>query len=65
MNKITQKPELNIEYINLNKAETDSFRHSMIMKTSQLLTKDSSTKKIECDPFNEDNPDRKSIFIKK
>ena len=39
MNKITQKPDLHVEYINLNKAETDSFRHQMIMKTSQLLTK--------------------------
>jgi len=39
MNKITQKPELHIEYVNLNKAQTDSFRHRMIMKTSQLLTK--------------------------
>lgn len=47
MNKITQKHELPIEYVTLNKAQTDSFRHKMIMKTSHLLTKDSSVLKFQ------------------
>ena len=65
MNKITQKPELNVEYINLNKAETDSFRHEMIMKTSQYFNKEISSSKINLDPILEENPEQKSIFIRK